>query len=122
MRRSPAETEGGIGRRAVANVLATLALFVALGGTAYAALALPGGRVGTAQLRQGAVTGTKVRPGTLSTTDLAPSPQSLPTGAAGAPGPAGPRGPVGPVGPVGLSGRTTTVVRTFVRTNIAPGT
>ena len=38
------------------NAIALVALFVALGGTSYAALSLPAGSVGTKQLRNGSVT------------------------------------------------------------------
>jgi hypothetical protein len=38
-----------------ANVLSTLALFVALGGASYAAIVLPPDSVGSRQLRAGAV-------------------------------------------------------------------
>jgi hypothetical protein len=44
------------------NAIAYLALFVALGGTSYAALSLPAGSVGTRQLRNGAVTPRKLDP------------------------------------------------------------
>jgi hypothetical protein len=43
-----------------ANVIAYLALFVALGGTSYAAISIPAGSVGTRQLRNGAVTAKKL--------------------------------------------------------------
>jgi hypothetical protein len=43
-----------------ATVVAYLALFVALGGTTYAAVNLPANSVGTKQLRDGAVTGSKL--------------------------------------------------------------
>jgi hypothetical protein len=39
-----------------ANVIAYLALFVALGGSSYAAFSLPAGSVGTSQLRNGSIT------------------------------------------------------------------
>jgi hypothetical protein len=39
-----------------ANVVATLALFVALGGVSYSAITLPAGSIGTRQLRAGSVT------------------------------------------------------------------
>ncbi len=39
-----------------ANIVATLALFVALGGASYAAFVLPPGSVGPRQLRRAAVT------------------------------------------------------------------
>jgi hypothetical protein len=42
------------------NVVAYLALFVALGGTGYAAVNLPAGSVGTRQLHDGAVTAKKL--------------------------------------------------------------
>jgi hypothetical protein len=46
-------------------VVSWLALFVALGGTGYAAARLPANSVGTKQLRKGAVTGVKVKTGSL---------------------------------------------------------
>ena len=46
-----------------ANVMATVAVFVALGGGAYAATALPRGSVGRAQLRDHAVPALSWRPG-----------------------------------------------------------
>lgn len=62
------------------NPVAYLALFIALGGTSYAAVRIPDGSVGTAQLRAGAVTGAKVRRGSLTAATLAagtlpPAPQ-----------------------------------------------
>jgi hypothetical protein len=48
-----------------ALVIASIALLVALGGTGYAAIALPANSVGTAQLKNGAVTAAKVKPGSL---------------------------------------------------------
>ncbi len=45
-----------VGRLTYANVTATLALFVALGGASYAAIELPAHSVGPRQLRRGAVT------------------------------------------------------------------
>lgn len=47
------------------NVVAYLALFVALGGTSYAAINLPAGSVGTKQLRNGSVTAGKLDPKTI---------------------------------------------------------
>jgi hypothetical protein len=43
-------------RFSYANVIATIALFVSLGGASYAAIELPAGSVGARQLRRGAVT------------------------------------------------------------------
>jgi hypothetical protein len=46
-----------------ANVIGYLALFVALGGTGYAALSIPRNSVGTRQLRNGAITPVKLGKG-----------------------------------------------------------
>jgi len=52
------------------NVVAYLALFVALGGTSYAAIALPVGSVGTRQLRNEAVTNGKLARGSVGAANL----------------------------------------------------
>jgi hypothetical protein len=52
------------------NVVAYLALFIALGGTSYAAIKLPAGSVGTKQLRNGAVTNGKLAKGAVGAADL----------------------------------------------------
>ena len=49
------------GKLTFANVTSCLALFVALGGTSYAALNLPAGSVGTVQLQKAAVTAAKIK-------------------------------------------------------------
>ena len=54
------------------NVVAYMALFVALGGTSYAAINLPAGSVGTKQLRNGAVTNKKLGKGGGGAADLDP--------------------------------------------------
>lgn len=54
------------------NAIALVALFVALGGTSYAALSLPAGSVGTNQLRNGAVTGRKLAKQAVSAASLDP--------------------------------------------------
>jgi len=72
----------------VANVLALLALFIALGGTSYAAFTLPKNSVGTRQIKPRAVTLSKIS--TSARKSLK--------------GQTGPGGPTGPAGPTGLKG------------------
>jgi hypothetical protein len=91
-------------RLTYANVIATLALFLALGGaTAYAASTLGKNSVGSKQLKKNAVTGAKVKDGSLSATDFKAG--QLPSGERG---PVGERGPQGALGPPGA---TSVVVR-----------
>ena len=91
-----------IGRLTYANVVATLALFVALGGGAYAASKLPKNSVGSAQIKKNAVTSAKVKDRSLLAQDFAPN--QLPRGADGAQGPAGTQGPKGDTGGQGPKG------------------
>ncbi|MDP9134097.1 MAG: collagen-like protein [Actinomycetota bacterium] len=81
-----------------------LALFLVLGGTAYAATTLPAKSVGTKQLKANAVTSAKIRDGSLRKKDFAP--RQLPAGPRGQNGAAGPTGPIGPAGPTGPTGAT----------------
>jgi hypothetical protein len=53
-------------RPSPAMLVALLALFVSLGGSAYAALTLPNNSVGTMQLMHGAVTGAKLHAGAVT--------------------------------------------------------
>jgi hypothetical protein len=57
-------------RLTYANVTASLALFVALGGGAYAAATLPKNSVGTPQLKNNAVTAKKVKNGAVTKTKI----------------------------------------------------
>lgn len=89
-------------RLSYANVCATLALFLALGGGAYAATRLPANSVGSRQLRKHAVTSSKIRRGAVRSTqirDRSISLRDISSGARdalrGATGPAGPAGPAG---------------------------
>jgi hypothetical protein len=78
--------KGFLGRLTYANVMATVAVFIALGGVGYAAVKLPKNSVGARQLKKGAVTPAKISAGAKS-------------GLVGPSGPAGPKGDAGPRGP-----------------------
>src|SRR5689334_19857532 len=82
-------------RLTYANVTATLALFIALGGTSYAALKLPRNSVGPAQIKTGAVSSSELRDRGIRLRDLAPSARASLRGATGQIGPTGPPGPAG---------------------------
>lgn len=114
-------------RPSPAMVVSCIALSVALGGTGYAATALPKNSVGTKQLRTGAVAASdlrpnvvttgKVRDGSLRKADFGAG--ELPAGATGAPGPkgeTGPKGDPGPKGDTGAAGATGTTGAATVRT------
>lgn len=81
-------------RLTYANVMATIAIFVALGGASYAALSLPANSVGTRQLKRGSVTPSKLARTTLKKLAGRPGPAGLP-GATGAKGDTGPTGAAG---------------------------
>jgi hypothetical protein len=83
------------GNLTFSNVVACLALFVALGGVGYAATQLPKNSVGSRELKPGAVT-----PAKLSAAAKVSGPQ----GDRGAPGAQGDRGPAGPQGEPGVQG------------------
>jgi hypothetical protein len=53
------------------NLIALIALFIALGGTSYAASRLPVNSVGSKQLRNGAVTAKKIKAGAVGTAAIA---------------------------------------------------
>lgn len=87
-------------RLTYANVTASIALFLALGGISWAAATLPKNSVGSAQLKKNAVTSAKVKDGSLTKRDLAKG--VVPAASAGPQGPQGPQGPPGPsTGPAG---------------------
>jgi hypothetical protein len=83
-------------RLSYANVVATLALFVALGGSSYAAIKITGknvknGSLTGADVRNGSLTGGDVKNGSLGPADFSGSVR-------------GPQGEVGPRGPKGDAG------------------
>jgi hypothetical protein len=86
-----------------ANVISLTALFVALGGTGYAAMTLPHNSVGSAQLRRhavgqselktGAVTSRALHNRSVTLSDISVSARTALRGTTGPQGPAGPAGP-----------------------------
>jgi hypothetical protein len=76
-------------RPSPAMVIASLALFVALGGTGYAVTRLPANSVTTRQVVNHSLLGVDFKSG------------QIPRGPQGPAGPAGPAGPQGPAGPAG---------------------
>lgn len=131
-------------RLTYANVLSTLAIFMILGGGAYAASALPVNSVGTQQiqrdgveksdinrdsigpveLRADSVQSPDVKDGSLGCQDFhpesgvcqAPAPGEPAVGPEGPAGPEGPEGPAGPEGPTGGTAEVATVARTNTET------
>jgi hypothetical protein len=90
--------------------LALLALFVALGGTSYAVTRLPANSVGTRQIKNGAVTSSKVKDQSLLAGDFKPG--QLPQGKTG---PTGPTGPAGSGHAYGLVTKSGTLITTLSR-------
>ncbi|HEU4598919.1 MAG TPA: hypothetical protein VFS26_04170, partial [Solirubrobacterales bacterium] len=80
-------------RLTYANVMSSIAVFVVLGGAAFAATQLPKNSVGTKQLKKNAVVSSKVKNGSLKAADFGAG--QLPAGPQGAQGPQGPAGPAG---------------------------
>jgi hypothetical protein len=95
-------------RPSPAIVIACVALLLALGGVGWAATALPRNSVGTAQLKNNAVTSSKVRNHSLLRADFksgqVPRGARGPVGPTGAAGPKGATGARGPTGPAGAAG------------------
>lgn len=82
-------------RLSFANVLAFAALFIALGGAAYAA-----GTVNGKSIVDHSITGKDIKQGSIPVTAL----KKIPTGPQGLRGPIGPAGPAGSAGAAGAAG------------------
>lgn len=108
-----------VSRLTFSNVVAVVALFIALGGASYAAIKIPKNSVGAKQLKKNAITSKKVKDRSLLAADFKVG--QIPPGATGAQGPIGlrgipgvtgstgangPAGPDGVTGPAGLNGVT----------------
>jgi hypothetical protein len=102
-------------RLSYANVMATIAVFVALGGTGYAAVKLPKNSVGASQIRTGGVGSAEIKNGALRKVDF--NATDFPLGAQGPQGPQGLKGDNGAKGDKGDPGTDGTN-----GTNGAPGT
>lgn len=105
--------------------VALMALFVALGGTSYAAITISGknvknGSLTGADIKNGSLRGTDVRNRSLTSSDLSSGTISSLRGTSGPAGPAGTSGPAGPAGPAGTFGTVT--VRSAVYSSGAPVT
>ena len=85
------------------NAVAYLALFVALGGSSYAAIRLPANSVGSTQIKTGAVRSSDVKNFSLLAADFKSG--QLPAGQRGAPGDTGPKGDPGAAGQAGSNGQ-----------------
>jgi len=92
------------GRLTYANVVASAALFIALGGVSYAAVALPKDSVGPTQIKRQAVTGSKVKDSSLTGADVRDRSLTAADFSGSVQGPAGPKGDTGPKGSPGLRG------------------
>ena len=91
-------------RLTYANVMATIAVFIALGGASYAAIKLPKNSVGAKQLKKNSVTSAKVTNNSLQAVDFRKD--QLPKGEQGPKGDKGPRGEPGPLAETLPSGKT----------------
>src|SRR6478752_3024767 len=75
-----------------ANVMATIAVFIALGGSSYAAFVLPRDSVGSKQIRKGAVRSTEIKDRSIALRDISGATRKAlrgqrgPQGMPGAPG------------------------------------
>jgi hypothetical protein len=89
-----------------ANVIASLALFIALGGASYAAVTLPTNSVGTKQLKKSAVAGSKIKKNAISSAKVKDGSLQRGDFASGTllQGPQGPTGPKGDTGAPGVPG------------------
>jgi hypothetical protein len=101
-----------------------LALFIALGGTSYAAVSLSANSVGARELKNQAVGSSELKNGSIMKRDLRPQlVDNLRgvTGPTGPTGPVGPKGDQGPAGPGGLAETPAARVRKASDTQVIPG-
>ena len=105
-------------RLSYANVMSTIGVMLALGGTSYAAIKLPSNSVGSHQIKASAVRASELASNAVASSDVKDRSLlardfalgQLPTGATGAngaTGATGARGPQGAIGPAGVVGAIT---------------
>src|SRR3954447_2702101 len=98
-----------LSRLTYANVMSTIAVFLALGGVGYAVSTLPKNSVGPRQIKKNAVSSSKAKNKSLAISDFSTKTRSKltgargPQGAAGQPGQPGQTGQTGPTGPAGAT-------------------
>jgi hypothetical protein len=119
-------------RLSYANVMASVAVFVSLGGGAYAAVSLPRNSVGEDQLRRGAVTKSRIAHDSVGQSELRDGSvtksaltdwvwrQVRRGGSDGRDGPVGPEGPPGPPGPSGPAGPGSKAIRFAAEASTTP--
>lgn len=95
-------------RLSYSNVMATIAVFIALGGTSYAVVKLPRNSVGTEQVKNRS----------LRSEDLA---RGAIAAVRGPRGPEGPQGAAGPQGPAGVASIITAEERAVMPLSLTPG-
>jgi hypothetical protein len=96
-----------------ANVMATIAVFVALGGTSYAVMQLPKNSVGSKQIRANAVGASEIRKSTVRSSEIKDRSVALRDISRGARDRL--RGQTGPVGPQGAAGPPAATLSAAVR-------
>jgi hypothetical protein len=96
-------------RLTYANLMSSVAVFIALGGVSYAALQIPNNSVGTKQIKNRAVTKPKLDPHLLASLAGKTGPQGLPS-AQGLKGNTGAQGQAGVSGQGGAPGPSDTYV------------
>lgn len=101
-------------------LVALAALFVALGGSSYAAVALSENSVGKKHLKDNSVTSAEVKKESLAASDLKESAREKLRGAQGEQGAQGPQGPQGVPGLQGVQG-STGPAGPFPEGNLPPG-
>lgn len=105
-------------RLTYANVVGSMALFIALGGVSYAAATLPKNSVGSTQIKKNAVTGAKVKNSSLTGADVRNRSLTAADFAGSVQGPVGPQGPQGPQGAKGETGAAGAATKSIARKRV----